>query len=81
MGQEIIKPKAYTSLYEVCSVKLVILFLVGLGLSAITIYFVFDNPQEFARNPMLILPGAIGIALIMIAGTYFLRKANRYLDK
>lgn len=62
--------------------KLIILFLVGLALAGGSFAYLFYGPgQIYPDKIYTIIPGAIGIALIMLSATYGMRKADRYLDK
>ena len=59
--------------------KLLILLLVGLALAGgSAAYLFYGTGQVYPDKFYSVIPMAIGIALIMIAGSKFLKKANDY---
>ena len=75
----------YTNLYnfkkQIRMLKLIILFLVGLGMCGIPAYIIISEPSNIVDNVYLVIVAGIGGALMLIAGTKALKKANNYLDR
>lgn len=75
----------YTKLYnfkkQIRMLKLIILFLVGLGMFGIPAYIIISEPSNIEDNVNLVIVAGIGGALILISGTKALKKANDYLDR